>query len=217
MQRWKKWEGPSTSFSTSNMDPYVYPGTNVLKNLRDIRNAEALSQFEAMATTRRGIELEHRRLAGAFDSAQLRAIHRYIFQDVFDWAGEFRTVNISKSGDSFAFHEYIVPTLNKTFDDLRNERHLGGSYPETFARRAAYYLGEINAIHPFREGNGRAQREFIRQFALHNGLLIDWTCISQEQMIQASRRSLRVDNLGLEDILGTALTSPGAPPASSPS
>ncbi|HEY4086179.1 MAG TPA: Fic family protein [Bryobacteraceae bacterium] len=188
------------------MDPYVYPGTSVFRNLRDIRDAAALSRIEAIATTRRGIELEHRSLVGAFDLAHLKAIHRYIFQDMFDWAGEFRTVNISKSGDSFAFHEYIVPRLNKAFEDLRNEQHLSGSDPETFAQRAAYYLGEINAIHPFREGNGRTQREFIRQLAVHNGRVIDWTRISREQMIEASRRSLRIDNLGLEELLKTALT-----------
>ena len=153
----------------------------------------------------------------AFDAKRLQAKHRYVFQDVFEWTGKFRTVNISKSGDPFAFREYIVPTLNKTFEDLRNERYLSGSDAETFARRAAYYLGEINAIHPFREGNGRTQREFIRQFAARSGLLIEWTRISQEQIIEDSRRSLRIDNLGLEDILRTALTSPGAPPASSPS
>lgn len=187
------------------MDPYVYPGTSVLRNLRDIRDPGILSEYEADATARRLRQLERTPQTGDFDLGHLRAIHRYIFQDMFDWAGEFRTVNISKSGDSFAFHEYIVPTLNKTFEDLRNERHLGGSDPETFARRAAWYLGEINAIHPFREGNGRTQREFIRQLAVHSGLLIDWTRISQEQMIEASRRSLRVDNLGLEEILKTAL------------
>ena len=86
-------------FSTANMDPYVYPETNVLRNLRDIRDAGQLNKFEAIATTRRTIELEHEPIQGQFDARHLQAVHHHIFQDVFEWAGAFRTVNISKSGD----------------------------------------------------------------------------------------------------------------------
>jgi len=187
------------------MDPYVYPGTNVLRNLRDIRDAGQLSQLEAIATTRRIIELAHKPVVGLFDVRHLQAIHRYIFQDVYEWAGEFRTVNIAKSGDPFAFHQHIASSLDKAFSELGRERYLKGADVERFARRAAYYLGEINAVHPFREGNGRAQREFIRQLGLHNGLVLDWRQISQEEMIEASRRSLRVDNCGLEAVVRKAL------------
>lgn len=114
-------------------------------------------------------------------------------------------MNISKSGDPFAFCEHIVSSLDKTFAELNRELRLVGNDPDRFALRGAYYLGEINAIHPFREGNGRAQREFIRELGLHNGLMIDWTQISQEEMIEASRRSLRIDNAGLEQLLRKAL------------
>jgi len=79
------------------MDPYVYPETTVLRNLRDIRDAGQLSKFEAIATTRRTVELEHEPVQGRFDARHLQAIHRHIFQDVYEWAGDFRTVNISKN------------------------------------------------------------------------------------------------------------------------
>ena len=187
------------------MDPYVYPGTNVLRNLRDIRDGDQFSQFEAIATTRRTVELEHEPINGRFDARHLQAIHRHIFQDVYEWAGDFRTVNISKSGDPFAFSEHIVSSLDKTFAELNRERHLSGSDLDRLARRGAYYLGEINAIHPFREGNGRTQREFIRELGVNNGLTIDWRRVTQEEMIEASRRSLRVDNAGLEQVMRKAL------------
>ena len=193
------------SFSTANMDPYVYPETNVLRNLRDIRDAGQLSKFEAIATTRRTVELEHEPIQGQFDARHLQAIHNHIFQDVYEWAGDFRTVNISKSGDPFAFHEYIVSSLDKMCGELKREWHLTGSDLERFAIRGAYYLGEMNAIHPFRDGNGRAQREFVRQLGLRNGLMMDWNKVSREEMIEASRRSLRVDNAGLEQVLRKAL------------
>ena len=187
------------------MDPYVYPGTNVLRNLRDIRDAAQLSQAEAIATTRRITELELKPVRGRFDVRHLQAIHRYIFQDVYDWAGQFRTVNISKSCDPFAFHEHIVSYLTNTFAELKRENHLAAADLQQFANRAAYYLGEINAVHPFREGNGRTQREFIRELSVRRGFELNWSRISQPQMIEASRRSLRRDNIGLEELLTAAL------------
>jgi len=123
---------------------------------------------------------------------------------VYEWAGAFRTVNISKSGDPFAFCEHIVSSLDQTFAELKRELHLVDSDPDRFALRGAYYLGEINVVHPFREGNGRAQRELIRELGLHNGLMIDWRQVSREEMIEASRRSLRIDNAGLEQLLRKA-------------
>ena len=152
------------------MDPYVYPGTSVLRNLRDIRDFELLSEFEAEATARRLRQLACKPLSGAFDSRHLRALHRHIFQDVFEWAGEFRTVNIFKSGDPFAFHQHIGSCLDTLCGELKREGHLSGCSLERFATRAAYYFGEINAVHPFREGNGRTQREFIKELAVCNGL-----------------------------------------------
>ena len=187
------------------MDPYVYPETTVLRNLRDLRDAEQLSKFEAIATTRRNIELEHEPIQGRFDARHLQAIHHHIFQDVYEWAGDFRTVSISKSGDPFAFPQHIVSSLDKICGELKNEWHLAGSDLERFAIRGAYYLGEINAVHPFREGNGRTQREFIREIGIYNGLMIDWRQVSREEMIEASRRSLRIDNSELEQVLRRAL------------
>jgi cell filamentation protein len=187
------------------MDPYVYPETNVLRNLRGIRDADQLNKFEAIATTRRTVELEHEPIQGRFDTGHLQAIHHHVFQDVYEWAGEFRTVNISKSGDPFAFHQHIVASLDKMCTELKREWHLAGSDRERFAIRDAFYLGEINAVHPFRDGSGRTQREFIRELAVGNGLTIDWGQVSREEMIEASRRSLRTDNAGLEQVLRKVL------------
>jgi cell filamentation protein len=189
------------------MDPYVYPGTSVLKNLRDIRDPEILSEFEAEATARRLRQLGYKPLPGAFDRRHLQAIHHHIFQDVFEWAGDIRTVNISKSGAPFAFREHIVSSLDRTFANLKREEQLIGADLNGFAAHAAWCLGEINAIHPFREGNGRTQREFIRLLGSRSGWELDWTQVSAEQMIEASIRSLRSDNKGLEEVLKRALNT----------
>lgn len=98
-----------------------------------------------------------------------------------------------------------MSSLDKTFDDLKEERYLSGADRGHFANRGAYYLGEINAVHPFRDGNGRTQREFIRQLAQRNGYVLDWSRVSREQMIDASRQSFKTDNSGLETLLRNAL------------
>ncbi len=189
------------------MDPYVYPGTDVLKNLRDIRELTRLSAFEGDMSQFRLSELEHRPLKGKFDTAHLQAIHRHIFQDVYPWAGDLRTVDIARPGQFyFAFSHQIPPCLQRTFANLKEERHLKGTTHQDFCKRAAWYLGELNAIHPFRDGNGRTQREFIRQLGLHGGHVLNWVRVSRTQMYSASHLSFQAaDNSGLENVLLTAL------------
>ena len=167
-------------------DPYTYSGTDVLRNIPDIRDSQRLRSFEANATTARLAELDANPLKGRFDSAHLQAIHKYIFQDVYSWAGEFRTVNISKGGHLFGAAAFIESALQGVFQGLPCENYLIGLEPFAFAQRAGFYLGEINAIHPFREGNGRTQREYVRELGLQAGFAVDWSRITQSQMIAAS-------------------------------
>jgi cell filamentation protein len=160
-----------------SMDPYVYPGTNVLKNLRDIRDLVGLSKFEMDMTTRRASELLVRPAPGKFDIPHLKSIHGYIFQDVYDWAGEFRSVNIARPGQFyFAFVQQIGSAFAAMLDALRKEQFLSGLGPERFSQRAAYYMGELNAIHPFRDGNRRTQREFVH----YVGTAVDSLCSGPE-------------------------------------
>ncbi|HEV2446691.1 MAG TPA: Fic family protein [Candidatus Sulfopaludibacter sp.] len=172
-------------------DPYTYPETDVLRNIPGIRDPRQLAAFEANTTAVRLIELDERPLAGQFDSAHLRAIQRYVFQDVYRWAGEFRTVNIAKGGQFFGAAAFIEPALHEGLRKLAGERFLLGLAPATFSTRAGHYLGKINAIHPFRDGNGRTQREFIRELALQAGFQLDWSRVTREQMMAASAESFR--------------------------
>jgi len=184
-------------------DPYTNPGTTLLRNLAGIHDPKELEVFEASASFRRLLELQGDPLRGHFDSEHLKQIHRYIFQDVYDWAGHYRTVNISKpEGVWFARPEYIEPSLRRIFEELAAEQRLRGLGKKRFVARCAYYLGEINAVHPFREGNGRAQREFVRELALETGYAINWVGVTQAEMGAASLRSFqKVDYSGLEQIL----------------
>lgn len=192
-------------------DPYLYPGTQTLRNIRSIRNLEELAKIEASLTYVRIIELHERPVVGNFDRAHLQAIHKHIFQDVYPWAGKAREgAEIAKPGSPFfAFSQYIAPSLDKVAAQLKSEDQLRSLSADTFSIRAGHYRGELNAIHPFREGNGRTQREFIRELALQAGHTLEWTRITREQMYSTSKLSFeRGDSSGLAAIVNIAIVQP---------
>ena len=189
-------------------DSYVYPGTSTLRNLRDIRDPEELRRFETRETFLRIEELQERPIEGNFDRAHLQAIHKHVFQDVYAWAGKPREgVDIAKPGSPyFAFSQHIVPSLDSVFAKLKAEHHLRGIEADAFSLRAGYYLGEINAVHPFREGNGRAQQEFVRELGERSGYRIEWSRVSRAMMYQTSELSFRGgDSSGLASVVSLAI------------
>jgi cell filamentation protein len=189
-------------------DPQSTPGNACPLNRQGLTDYQLLQPIETAATYQRMRELESLGVTGTFDLHHLRALHRYIFQDIFPWAGELRVVDISKGSSHFGPVAYISSALTETLEKLRRENNLTGLSPQAFAVRAAFYLGEINAIHPFREGNGRAQRELIRQLALHAGDPLSWAGFTQDEMAAASILSHKVgDNSQLAAIIERALYS----------
>ncbi len=176
-------------------DHYLNPETGVLQNKLGIREEEKLKAAEASLVAWRSYQLVEKPIQGHFDFNHLRAIHRHLFQDVYDWAGELRDIDLARDDSYFANHRYIIEVAGLIFAKLADENYLQGLDAADFSTNAAYYLGEINALHPFREGNGRAQWEFINHLAYNNGFFIDWTNISEADMIQASIESFqRRDN-----------------------
>lgn len=189
-------------------DPHSEPGNECPRNFFGIVNYAELETIEAPLAAKRSGELDDLGITGKFDSAHLRSIHRFLFQDVFPWAGELRVVNISKGDSLFGSASHIAGALADALDKLRSENLLTGLAPQVFAVRAASYLGELNAIHPFREGNGRTQREFIRQLGIHANHTLSWAGFTQQQMTDASILSHRLgDNSKLAAIIEAALFS----------
>ena len=162
----------------------------VLKNNLGLVDSEELTRLAADFAFARLAQLIGKPLPGYFDIPHLRAIHRYIFQDVFPWAGDFREVTTSRT-NSFGFPppQFLVPSLEGIFTALKAEDHLKRLDPDALALRAGHYLGEINAVHPFREGNGRTQREFLRTLALRAGHKLTWAGLTPDENNTASRIS----------------------------
>ncbi|RUL77498.1 Fic/DOC family protein [Dyella choica] len=130
-------------------------------------------------------------MATSFDLKHLQVMREHLFKKVFDWVGELRTIDISKGARRLASWPYIVSDSKVLFAALARERaNLSNASLDEFALRAVYYMGEINALHPFREGNGRTQREFISQLAKEAGYKISWSGISPLEVIAASAASM---------------------------
>ena len=177
----------------SGDDPYTDPASGVLRNRLGITDATLLEATEADFVAERSRELSREPIAGGFDLAHLQAIHRYLFGDVYEWAGELRTIDISKGGHPFAHYPHIQSAAVPIFHQLAQEKHLAGLGPDGFSERAAYYLGELNGLHPFREGNGRAQREFISHLARNTGYYIAWENMTRAEMLEASLEAHKGD------------------------
>ncbi len=160
---------------------------------------EKLQRLERRLTMLRILELVDKPIQGKFDLQHLCLIHRYIFQDVYDWAGEIRKVDIAK-GSMFCNVKFIESQAAEIFKSLKSEDYLQGLNEENTASRLAYYFSEINALHPFREGNGRSQREFIRTLALHIGYVINFAKVSKEEMLKASKDSFLCDYGKMEQL-----------------
>jgi len=171
-------------------DPYVYAGTDVLRNRLGIVDAERLDRVERRLATqraKRGVP------TGDFDLKHLCAIHHHLLQDIYDWAGDLRTVEINKGGHQFQFRRYIQTGMSDVRRRLVQSKFLRGLGPDDFAQQAGVIIGDVNYIHPFREGNGRAQALYLKQLAAQAGHDLDLRRIDPALWVEASKSSHGAD------------------------
>jgi len=186
-------------------DPYCYTGTAILKNRLGLRVQADLDVFEADATAQRFAEPLPR---GRFTVTHYLAVHRHIFGDVYPWAGRFRTVRIAKGKSMFAYPEYISQEMRRVFAELREHNLLRNTSPSEFAQGAAHFLAELNAIHPFRDGNGRTQLTFVSLLAYEAGHPIDFERIKPRSFLKAMIESFSGREKPLEKALRDMLRTP---------
>ncbi|HEY2660676.1 MAG TPA: Fic family protein [Caulobacteraceae bacterium] len=161
-------------------------GGAVLRNRAGLTDPDELEAFEVLSVTQRS---EEPLPDGTFDEAHFRAVHRHLFQDVYDWAGAPRTIRMFKDNSPFGYPENFDRELVKLFGGLRERHFLQGRDPDAFAAGAANFLGELNAIHLFREGNGRAQTAFLAMLAAEAGHPLDLARIDPQAWMTAMVRS----------------------------
>lgn len=163
-------------------DPGHYPGTSVLINLLDIRDLDELAAFEAEIVSARG---EEALPEGKFDKTHYLQIHKHLFGDVYVWAGQPRTIRTGKGGNWFCYPEHIDAQLDDVFRKLKKDGFLSGRDKYSFAEGAAAFLAYLNAIHAFREGNGRAQLAFVALLAQFAGYVLDYERMEPAAMLDA--------------------------------
>jgi cell filamentation protein len=184
-------------------DPHFDSVNGILLNLRSFTDQSKLDRYERLRSAEALYDLELNPVRGSFDQAHLQAIHRRIFDKVYPWAGELRRVNISRPASyPFTLIQFLQRNLDERFARLASEGYLKALGAGAFADRAASYLGALNTLHPFREGNGRTQREFIRGLALEAGHKLDWSRVTPKQMVEASILS---HNLGRNSELAAVI------------
>lgn len=171
---------------TTTTSIYCYPGMNVLKNKLDIKDAEILKQAENEITSVKQYEMLRSPVKGRFSKSHIMNIHKYMFEDIYNFAGKIRREQISKGRTTFYPPLAIEKELDRVFRYIKDNLQLSVFRGEEFYDALAYVMAELNIIHPFREGNGRTIREFIRLLALHNGIRINWGNVDHREMLDAS-------------------------------
>ncbi len=183
-------------------DPYVYPGTRTLKNRFGTTDAAKLDRGERFLVAQRIAEGFP---GGPFDLVHLQAIHRHLFQDIYEWAGEIRTVEISKGAQQFQFRQYIQTGMAEVHRRLTRSRFLADLSRADFAGQVAVIVGDINYIHPFREGNGRTQLQYLKLLAERAGHALDLQRLDSTAWVGASQLSHATDYSLMAQLIERAL------------
>ena len=148
---------------------FTIPGTGVLRNKLGITDSAALLKATTDSTVLRLAELHASPIRGGFDSAHLQAIHHHLYQDLYDWAGELRSIDAHNVPAS-----QVEKSLNSVLDRLSRENHLKGLSAEEWAGSASAYLYDLGTIQPFLAGNEVALQEFAVELARKNNLSLQW-------------------------------------------
>lgn len=171
---------------TASTDPACYPDTDILKNKAGVRDYDILADFEQAMFLTRSQEPWPK---GSLDYNHYCAFHHHLFQDVYDWAGKIRTIRIGKAGNWFCFPEHIDQEMEKIFSNLADDNWFRNLNKDVFIRKAAHFLAEINAVHPFREGNGRTQMAFLIFLSEHVGFSFNDEKLAPDSMLTAMIKS----------------------------
>lgn len=171
------------------LDPLIidcYEGTTCLVNKLNIRDEKKLEVMEAIISAAKYGTLETNPIPGEFDFSHYKNVHRYIFEDLYEWAGEIRTVAISKKGTHFVAPDQIEMVAGSIFGALKERDYFRQNTFEEFVDNIVDFYVQTNMLHPFREGNGRAQRAFITQLIRFCGYDIQFSKTDMDELMIAT-------------------------------
>lgn len=184
-------------YSIDPISANCYPDTTVLINKFDIRDEEKLNEVESVIASARYAEWDSAPKVCSFDFDHYKAIHRYLFSDIYDWAGEIRTVDISKKGTQFVPAADIDLLAKAAFDRLKERNCFKNLAHDAFVDEIVDFYCVTNKLHPFREGNGRTQRAFLTQLIRNAGYNISFADMDTDLLMIATIQSAQ----GVTDML----------------
>ncbi len=183
-------------------DPYSQRGSTCLINKLGITDPDKLVEVEFRLVSIRDVQAARASIPGNFGLGHLREFHRFLFGDVYLWAGQTRTVDISKPGGEFCHWRYVDDEVRTILAELQSDGLMVGFHRDAFVAGLAHYYGELNVRHPFREGNGRTLRAFLRQLGAAAGFRLDWSELNKSENIEACRIHLNTtDTTMLKTVL----------------
>ncbi len=188
-------------YTTDGRSIYFYEDVPVLINNFNLKEQELLTSIETDITLNRISELSVRPIRGRFSFSHLSSIHKYLFGDIYPFAGKTRNENLVKGDTRFCSCEHIKESFDAMFKSLKEENYLKGLKIDEFSYRLAYYMSELNMIHPFREGNGRTIREYIRCLARIRGFVINWQTVERDVLLDAMIVSVKKGYMDLADCI----------------
>ncbi|WP_434341483.1 putative adenosine monophosphate-protein transferase Fic [Motilimonas cestriensis] len=187
----------------TTQDPYTYDNSTVLVNKLNITDEVVLEAAERDLTTLAAMYIEFQ--LPPYDFAYLCSIHRLLFVDLFTWAGEQRTIDISKGNTRFCNISRIEKKANNLFLMLEKDKYLVGLPRDEFLTKLAEYYCDINVLHPFREGNGRAQRLLFEHIAINCGYNINFSGITSEQWVTANIQGYHCNYTPMKELLSVCV------------
>ena len=193
------------AYSIDPISANCYPGTSVLINKFDIRDEATLNEIEGTLTAAKSAQWLNMPERNTFDFEHYKAIHQFLFSDLYAWAGQVRDVNISKKGTAFCPAEKINEQANRIFSYLKGQNFLCGLTKASFVDGLVDFYCSTNMLHPFREGNGRTQRIFLSQLAQNSGYLLNFAEIDGDLLMIATIQSAQGVTDLLRSILNTAI------------
>ncbi|MBO4495189.1 MAG: Fic family protein [Clostridiales bacterium] len=184
-----------------------YEGTTCLINKLGIRDEKKLRLMEAMISAAKCGELETNPIDGKFDFSHFKNIHRFIFEDLYDWAGEVRKVAISKKGTRFVQPDQIESIAHSIFGLLAEKNYFKNDSFDEFVDDIVDLYIQTNMLHPFREGNGRAQRAFLTHLIRNCGYDIQFSKTDSDELMIATVFSAQGIDSYLKDYFRKNLVS----------
>ena len=165
---------------------YTYKGTDILKNKLNIQDEELLKEYETRIVAFKIATINSQKLPQGYTPERLKFIHKYLFEDIFDFAGEYRQENITKDNFRFSEYEYIEENIERIFKSI-NISEMKKMPFSKFVETISYIMTELNVLHPFREGNGRTIRELVREICFDCGYAIDWYEINHDDILKVAK------------------------------